>query len=284
MDTLELRITTPAQQEPIKWNYEELKAAVLEKTSTQSSIVVTEDTIPEAKAVRADFNRLRKALNDERIRREKEYMVPFNEFKAQVKDLCTILDEGSAKIGEQLDVFEEKRRAEKLEEIETLRLEITPFDAQWPALDQIMDEKWLNKSTTMSKIQQEMTEKFGRIDADLKTIASLPEYSFEATDCYKRTLDLNAAIAEGQRLADIQRRKEEQAKADEAKAQFEKELEEEMGAFDDLPFDLDEPLPEKEKATTVRFETTITPTQARQLVEFCNRAGIKLTQLTYTEI
>ena len=46
-----------------------------------------------------------------------------------------------------------------------------------------------------------------QIGTDVVTISKLPEFKFEAMEVYRKTLDMNQAIQEGQRLADIQKRK-----------------------------------------------------------------------------
>ena len=71
----ELQIKEFKQPETIQFNYEELKAELAEKVQTYELMVYTEDTMKEAKADRASLNRLKKALNDERIKREKEYLL-----------------------------------------------------------------------------------------------------------------------------------------------------------------------------------------------------------------
>lgn len=54
-----------------------------------------------------------------------------------------------------------------------------------------------------------MKETMYRIGEDVGTISGLPEFSFEAMEVYKKTLNLSQAIQKGQELADIQKRKEE---------------------------------------------------------------------------
>ena len=51
---------------------------------------------------------------------------------------------------------------------------------------------------------------------NLATLAKLPDFAFESIEVYKDTLDINKAIQEGQRLADIQRRKAEAERAAQA--------------------------------------------------------------------
>ena len=78
---------------------------------------------------------------------------------------------------------------------------------------QIWDPKWLNVSVSIKQVRGQIDAAVEKFTNDLATLEKLPQFSFEATEVYKTCLDINKAIAEGQRLADIQRRKEEQAKA-----------------------------------------------------------------------
>ena len=80
---MELKVAEVQLPEAILFNYDELKKELTEKVKTYETMAYTDDQIKDAKADRANLNKLKKALNDERIRREKEYMQPFNEFKAK---------------------------------------------------------------------------------------------------------------------------------------------------------------------------------------------------------
>ena len=71
---MELKLIPYTVPQSITWNYEELKAELTAKASEYASIVYTDDQVKAAKADRANLNRLKKALNDERIRQEREYM------------------------------------------------------------------------------------------------------------------------------------------------------------------------------------------------------------------
>lgn len=99
---MELKIEQVAIPEKIAFNYEELKQELSDKVKMYETLVYTDDQIKSAKADRADLNRLKKALNDERIRREKEYMHPFNAFKAQINEIIGIIDKPVALIDKQI--------------------------------------------------------------------------------------------------------------------------------------------------------------------------------------
>ncbi len=65
------------------------------------------------------------------------------------------------------------------------------------------------------------------IAANEETLKSLPEFSFEALEVYKRTLNMNTAIAEGKRLLEMQERKAEMQAAQEQAAKVEETVKQE---------------------------------------------------------
>ena len=219
---MELKINEVALPAPITFNYEELKSELLHKVSAYETMVYTEDQVKEAKADRAALNKLKKALNDERIRQEKEYMQPFNTFKAQIAELVKIIDNSVSVVDKQVKEFDEKKKAEKLDAILeyfgialAAKLPSVPLDHRL-----VVDEKWLNASVSMKSIQEAIDAKLDQVAKDLAVIASLPSYAFEARECYVDTLDLARAVSEAHRLqeqaekkaaweAEQQKRKEE---------------------------------------------------------------------------
>lgn len=205
---MELKILSPQEGgfiKEIKWNNEELKKEIAEKMEEYKTLVYTEDTIKEAKADRATLNKLVKAIDDERKRIKKLCMAPFEQFEAQVKELIAIIDEPIKLIDSQIKEVEEQRRIQKRKEIEEL-FKTIGFQC-FVTLDSIFDEKWLNASVTLTKIEESMKSTMYRIGNEVTTISRLPEFSFEAMETYKKTLDMAQAIQEGQRLAEIQKRK-----------------------------------------------------------------------------
>ena len=151
---MELKINEVALPAPITFNYEELKSELLHKVSVYETMVYTEDQVKEAKADRAALNRLKKALNDERIRQEKEYMQPFNTFKAQIAELVKIIDNSVSVVDKQVKEFDEKKKAEKLDTI--LEYFGIALAAKLPSVPLnhrlVVDDKWLNASVSMKSI------------------------------------------------------------------------------------------------------------------------------------
>lgn len=204
---MELKVKEITLPEALTFNYEELKTELTEKAKFYESLVFTSEQLPEAKAERAKLNALKKALNDERIKREKEYMQPFNDFKGKINEIIGIIDRPTQAIDTQVKNFEANQKAEKKEKITAYFDGRNPFE--WLKLEQIFNEKWLNASAKLPTVTGEIDSIIERIAKDLETLQDLPEFGFEATEEYKRSLDLNKAIAEGHRLSEIQKKKAE---------------------------------------------------------------------------
>ena len=118
------------------------------------------------------------------------------------------------------------------------------------------------------------------------TISKLPEFKFEAMEVYRKTLDMNQAIQEGQRLADIQKRKleaermeaerkareaEEAAKqqtAAEQKEELAAEKETASGSVPDAPAEETASIPEEEPVFQLDFRVWGTRGQIMALREY----------------
>ena len=192
-------------------NFEEIKAELAERVEHYKSLAYSEDSARECKADHAKLKAMYNALDDERKRRKKEYMEPFEIFEGKIKELQGIINEPLKIIDTQLDAFEKTRRQKKLADVEAWWEDYKASNTV-PAIIQnitdIWDERWLNATYSMKQIEKDVNDKLAAIAADIETISSLPEYSFEAMEIYKDGLDLRKALAEGKRLADIQVRKE----------------------------------------------------------------------------
>lgn len=205
---MELKILSPQEGGFVKeicWNNEELKTEIAEKMQEYKSLAFTAETIQDAKKDRAKLNKLKTAFEDERKKVKKQCMEPYEKFERQVKELTALIDEPIRLIDDQIKEVEQAKREEKKKAVEELFASIgfQPF----VTLQSIWDDKWLNATVSLGKIEEQMRSKMYQIGQDVTTIHNLPEFSFEAMEVYKKTLDLTKAIQEGQRLSEIQKRK-----------------------------------------------------------------------------
>lgn len=279
---MELRVNEVAIPEKIDFNYEELKAELTSKVSFYETLVYTDDQIKDAKADKANLNKLKKALNDERIRKEKEYMQPFNVFKAQINEIIGIIDKPIAVIDEQVKAYDEKRKAEKQKAIEVLFSQIG-FQ-NFVTLEKIQDPKWLNASVSMKSIEDQMKSKMYEIGNGVLTLSQLPEFGFEATEVFKETLDINKAISEAKRMSEIAKAKAEaeaRRKAEEERKAQERAAEEQRAAMAQAmtpPEDAQQaPVQESQlepQKMIVKFEVELTTEDATALREFFQSRNI----------
>ena len=202
---MELIINEVAIPEQITFNYEELKAELTEKVKTYETLVYSDEQIREAKADKAALNKLKKSLNDERIRREKEYMQPFNSFKAQINEIIGIIDRPLAVIDAQVKSYEEKQKQEKMEQIRALWSEMDVPDGL--TFENVFVDRMLNVSYNMAHVKQKMLDDISRFNRRIATLSDLPEFGFEAVEIYKSTLDVNKAITEAKRMSEMAKAK-----------------------------------------------------------------------------
>ena len=265
----ELIIQT-AEPGRISFNFEELKTELSAKVESYKTMAYTDETMKDARNDRASLNRLAKALNDERIKREKEFMVPFNEFKAQIKELISIIEEASENIDAQIKEYEDRKKKEKLETIEKIWDEVIEHP-EWLQCSDIFSTRWLNASVSMETVKKEIAEKLEKINTELGILQDLPEYSFEGIEYYKRSLDLGQAIAETKRLGEIQRKKEAEAEAqkilaDKVKGQGQATAEE-VKAYEEAP----EPV----KMWWVNIRAKVSVAQSKELTAWFNDHNIE---------
>lgn len=281
MANLEVKIKAP-QTQPVVWNFEELHTALEMKLADYKDRVYDETMIAEAKSDTANLNKLKKALSDERISRKKDFMKPFETFEDQVKELCDMIDEATSGIKAQLDTYEQKRIEEKRIAIRELFSEIASnYDVlDFITLEKIYNPKWENKTATDKAIASEITEVFEKAIKDLEIINKMPSCSFEAKECYKTTLDLNKAISEGERMAQVQEAKRQEALR---KAQEEIEARKHIDELNQLPKVETEVtskyLPDAEPTYEFAFKCRATKPQAIALKDFCTKNGIELQKI-----
>lgn len=274
----------------IIFNFDELKKDIEGKLQVYTNLVYTEDQISIAKKDKAALNKLKKALNDERLKREREYMIPFNEFKDKVNEIIKLIDKPVALIDKQITAAEDKRKADKRVEIGSYF--VTLERPEWLKLERIFNDKWLNTTYKMQDITAELDMAVTMINNNVATLNALPEFGFEALEEYKRTLDFNKALLEGQRLADIQKRKEAQKIAEEnaQKAQEEalnakanelakSEEKAEIKPISELPFaDSEDPKPVEDSRLRT-FSGFLTESEVDALFVWCANNGIELMEV-----
>lgn len=191
------------KQQPglIKFNYDEIKKN-LEVELKKYNVVVTEDSIKEGKELRANLNKVKKQVDDERKLIKKEYCLPLVEFENQVKDLVSMLDAGTKKLDDQIKVFEENKKDARKKEIEE---EYSVFEiSKLIPFEKIFNPKWLNTNCSKKACTEELLAKVNRIKNDMAMIKCfMPTDKGDAKqvqNLYLETLDIGLAKAKSDEL------------------------------------------------------------------------------------
>lgn len=215
-ETMEFRLINPTEDgflRAIKWNREELEAAVRAKIAAYENVVYTEDNIKQAKADRAELNKLTKAIEDRRKMVKKKINEPYDLFEKELKEVLALIAEPVSIIDTQVKAFEDQQKEEKRKQIEAAYQEVIGDLAEVLPFDKVFDPRYLNQTFKLLQAQQEVKSKVQTVKTDLETIDSLDsKYKLNAKDVYIKTLDLSKALAENKRLSDLEEKLEAEKK------------------------------------------------------------------------
>ncbi len=223
---MELKIYNPQEDgflQSIDWNFDELKAEITKKSEAYMNLVYSNEQMKEAKKDRANLRKFVTALEDKRKEIKKQILVPYSDFETKEKELVGIVNQAIENIDTQVKGYEKGLRQEKLAKVKEIYVEeIKDLDRTIP-FEKVYKESWLNASTTLKSVREEIASIYAKVDADLKILnADTSPYVFEMKEEYLKNFDLTAALANKQKLEETAKKKaafEERKKQREAEQQ-----------------------------------------------------------------
>ena len=267
---LELVVSPLQKMENINFNYEEIKDGLKKSVEKYEKVIYTPETIKNAKEDRAKLNKLAKALNDEKIRIKKEFMIPYTEFEDKIKEIIGIVTTVVDKVDAQVKKFEQEQREEKKKNILAIYEEHIGEYKELIPLSQIYDTRWENQTYKEIDIINEIENIVSKANSDIEILEKQdPEFMINMKDVYFKTLDLGTALREKERL--------------EAKKQLLKEttIEVKMDAKEITENvivaskELEEQKPIQEEIVELVFKVTCSASKLRGLQEYMNNNEIK---------
>ena len=206
----EINVLVDQKNGAIVFNFDEIREVLKSGLEEYKNMEFTEDSKKEAKATVANLRKLKKSVNEKRLEVKNSFMVPYNNFEAQAKELDALIDEPINLINNQIEEFERKRIAEKKALISEVYESVTeehPKAAELLPLARIYDSRWENATTTKKSIADTITQQVERVEKDLATIRSMQsDFEDKGIEKYKATLELSDAIAT---MNQYQKQKEE---------------------------------------------------------------------------
>lgn len=174
---MEIQILSPTQAQPlppVQWNYEEVKAWIESGLERYKGVVYDETQIAQAKADRAALNKLVQAIAAKRREMKQTYLVPYEQFDAQTKELEVMVKQQSAAIDAQVKAYDNFRKEEKRAKIEAeIYAPMIGDLAELVPYDRLHEAKWLNVTCSMTTIGQDMAGKIENILNGLSMIGKM---------------------------------------------------------------------------------------------------------------
>ena len=194
----------------IDFNFEEMKAEFSKKLVHYNTLVVTEDSIRDAKADKAALNKLKEAIETRRKEIKKLCLAPYENFEKQCKELVAMIEAPVKSIDGQIAVFDQKLQDEKWKQIsEYYNTEVKELKDLVP-LEKIVSSKWKNKGESLESVNNGIGDTLERIRGELETISTLHSpYEQQIKDVYLNDFNLSKALMEQKRLEERQKQIEE---------------------------------------------------------------------------
>lgn len=207
-------------------NITEAKEYALSLKEYYGTLVFNDDQLKEAKDERASINKLVKSIADYRKNIVAEFKKPIEQFETTAKETEKILKETSDFVDVQVKNFENKEKEKKREEIEKIYNTQIEELKDVISINQLFNDKWLNRGTTLQSIEDEIKNKLASIRSGLKAIEELhSEFELEIKNTYLQDFDLSKAIIKNNQLKE---QKERLSKVEEKKEEIAQEKVETM--------------------------------------------------------
>lgn len=284
-------------------NFEEIKTALEEQMEIYNSLEVTEEGKQAAKKDVATLRKIEKAIEDRRKEIKKEYMKPYNDLEAKVKELIALIDKPVDTISAKTAAFDKKELQKRKDHVKDLWNEnIKVPDAK---IEYFYDFSWEKVGTSDKSIKSDISALNVKYESGLQVIRSFEDVGEDelkkAVDIFvKSKLDSAPAIMEinhfreHKKMLEEQARREAERKAEEerlkAKREAEKENEpkesfseipdavydEKSGILDDITMnysdsdDIPDPadMPEPELKKFVTISVSVTETERNDLISY----------------
>ena len=187
----EMKVTQ--QEGVITYDFKALKRYLEDEMALYTSQDFSLMDISEAKSKRADFNKLVAKIEDERKRIKKLYQAPLVAFENEVKELVGIITNVNLKIDTAVKSKEEAMRVEKIGLVNEVYNKLDDSLKVVP-LSRVMRDEWLNKSFSINKVKEELSETLQTIVTQIKIInESNREYKDVMLGYYLGSLNINKA-------------------------------------------------------------------------------------------
>lgn len=271
----------------IETNFEAVDAYLTEAMAPYTQLVVTEDSIGDAKKTLAQLRKLKDGINAQKIAVKREWMKPYTEYEDKAKQLMSRVEAGISNIDGQVKDYDSRRKEQKLQDLkdyfdqEASRYRVEEY-LDW---NLIRNPKWANASFSVEDAENEISGIITDTAKDIDYITGMGSL-FEAAmlEEYRKCRDLRTVLALELRLK-ARQEAEERKKAEKVAETFQEAQDESDGDVANMepvptptaqfirPIEEDEPT--KPKLYDLAFAVKVTMQQAHALKAFFAEQGIE---------
>lgn len=207
-------------------NMSEVKEYALKTKEYYETLVYNDEQIKEAKDERASINKVVKKVADYRKDTVEKFNKPLEEFVKTAKETESILKEASNCIDVQIKKYEEEEKQAKKKECKELFDNLVGDLSELISFEKVFDNRWLNKTTKMTEVEQDIKNTIEKVNTGLQAIKELnSEFETELINTFLTDYDLSKAIMKNTQL---KAQKEKLAKTEVAKEETKQEVIKEM--------------------------------------------------------
>lgn len=207
-------------------NMNDFKQYALDMKEYYSKLAFNDEQIKEAKDERASVNKIVKKVATYRKEIVDKFNKPIEEFVKTAKEVETLLKEASTCIDVQVKKYEDEEKEKKKTECENLFNDLIGDLKELVSFEKVFDNRWLNKTTKMIEVEQNIKNVIEKVNTGLQAIKELnSEFETELINTFLIDYDLSKAIMKNTQLKE---QKEKIAKTTETQEEAKQEVINEM--------------------------------------------------------
>lgn len=253
-------------------NAAEVRRQLSDALEKYRNLVVTEDTVDDAKSTLANLRKQMELIDSQRKDVKKNWEKPLKNFEGDVKKLVEEFASVINPIAEQVKSFEE---AEKRNKENALRLvyetEIGEEHLRYRPWESVFDPKWTNRTAKRDKIMEELKQIAERTKNEVAAIRAMnTPFEVAALDHYAKCHDLGEVLTYIQRLT-----AQSQAQASQEKPKAETLVDVTPEPTKPTEAVLEPSVDESEEIVSIAFRVECTKSQLQKLKEFLVENKIK---------
>ncbi len=149
----------------IEFNHEEIEKELNEMLKKYKGLTFTEKEAKECRNTLTELRKVKNSIEQYRIKTKKQLNEPIKPFEEICKSLYKKVDDVMDPLKEQADEFDEKQREEKRIKVGSIKeqvIEDLQMDEEL-AKDLIIEDRYLNKSTTLKSIEEDLHEQANQL-------------------------------------------------------------------------------------------------------------------------